>query len=401
MRGFTLVELCFVIIISGLIFSALFSLYSQYLIQQKFTVTKNNITASNAAIAGFFGNRARLPCPADRSLASDNPNFGKEAGGGSCDPASLGLAVGACTASGGLCMVAASCAGATCGDGTGAANNPVIIGAVPTAAITAAIMTTPAGRSVSNDLAFDGWDRQLLYAVTVNLTNVATYQFDYGVINAVDENGNATAGINKNAEYVLLSHGPDGNGAWTRGGVKYSNCGAIGSTKDAENCDDTNATFVAALVNSSATGAQHYDDYVFFLRSQSSTIWSTDPGNVNNIYNLNTGNVGVGTLTPATMLDVENPAGVPTGGVLRASNNTRATKICKKDGTDCFNITAIAGSTMPTCGGGNVMNGLQTVAGVTAPVCGATTFHPIRPNAACPAGQWVNSIDSDGKVYCK
>src|SRR6266849_6252237 len=192
MRGFTLIELCIVVIISGLIFSALFQLYSGYVRQQKINVTKDNMVADNAAIGDFFGNWARYPCPADRALTSTDPNFGKEVNNGVCTPSALGIPIGTCNASGGLCVAAAPAGRAPYGD----ERDAVIIGTLPISS-----MTKVSSSHISNDIAYDGWDRQYLYAVTVGLTDVVNFKFNNGTIKAVDENNLPTAGINQDAHY--------------------------------------------------------------------------------------------------------------------------------------------------------------------------------------------------------
>jgi type II secretory pathway pseudopilin PulG len=404
MTGFTLVELCIVIIISGLIFSAIFDLYTRYLRQTATANTVANIQTSSNQIGFFFSNNLRYPYPSDRTVPINSPLYGLE-----IDPAVVGLTVGNCYASGppavispagtngvgGVCMIPSL----RDADGDGQPD-PVLIGGVPIRTILNNVQT-----GVSTNVVFDGWGSKLDYAVSANLANVATYNSTWGVITAHDEFGNNTAGINDDAHYAIISHGADRIGAYSTGGQMSSIClfGVAGAGLDNQNCSN-NSTFIESIAHSAAGGLAHYDDYVYFVKSGSSGIWAYQP-NSNNIYNLNIGNVGVGTAAPGSTLDVEDPLGAG-NGTLRAENNAKAAMICDKTGANCFPVkgfTAAAGSETVKCPANQVMNGIAMNAGtLQATGCAPPAFpFPIPGPQTCPVGKWLHGYATNGTILCQ
>ena len=377
--GFTLVEIAIVIVIIGLLTLPLFELYRQYLIERKMSLTQERITQSSAQISGFFNNALRYPCPSDRALPVDDPNYGREFAPG-CDPATIGLSVGSCTPGGGVCLVP----GARDANGDGDPD-PVLIGGVP-------IRSSREVRNtgLSDNLTFDGWDSQLTYAVTLSLTSNATFSVRNGAIAAIDEFGQATAGINDDAHYALLSHGMDRRGGFSNAGVPIMPCAAVGAARDHENCNNTNGTFVQALGFYRANTPDYYDDIIIFSRSSNALLWSFIPtvtGISNHIYNLNAGNVGVNTDTPTERLHVD--------GTISTNNLTKTTQLCRNDGSDCFNINAITGSGTITCPSGEAMTGVDQ----STAQCNVPVFSTVQPNIDCSPG-WVMGIRTNGEVIC-
>jgi hypothetical protein len=267
------------------------------------------------------------------------------------------------------------------------------------------------GRSIM----FDGWGNQLDYVVTYRLTSKSTYQFNYGAITVLDENGNDTAGITNNGHYGLISHGPDGIGAYNVNGQMFQICGKHVpqgyGTGDDQNCSNQ-SMFIAGIRNDSHT-ALHYDDIVYFTTKTSAGLWGQD-GN-NNLYNSNAGIVNVGTTaapaTPnATALNVGDDATPGNGNVhVDSTSVAKAATICKKDGSDCFNIKALtdpAGATI-TCPSGMLV-GIDSTAGATTPHCvsmtGGVTFSAPTASQTCPVGppmKWMVGVSSDGKIICQ
>ena len=100
----------------------------------------------------------------------------------------------------------------------------------------------------------DSWGNKLLYAVTEQLTDASLYMSRTGEIPINNADGAVTA----EAAFVVLSHGPDGRGAYRNktGGV-YQACSAEAGLGQ-ENCDD-DGTFWQDLLNTT-TGASYYDD---------------------------------------------------------------------------------------------------------------------------------------------
>jgi Tfp pilus assembly protein PilE len=449
--GFTLIEVCIVTVISGLLFLSLFELYSQYSRTKARDDTWAHIQAASAEVSFFFNKQTRYPCPADRTLKSTDPNFGVEIGGntatkkcdlltapyniipatpaarvgwlGSCYIPGVGVQAAGTNGVGGICAFPCWAGlpnpiGDLCGDKTGAANNVVVIGGYPFTTIRQVNGADYNGRAIM----FDGWGNQLDYVVTYRLTSKSTYQFNYGAISVLDENGNDTAGITHNGHYGLISHGPDGIGAYNANGQMFEICGKHvpqnWGTGDDQNCMNQ-SMFIAGIRNDSHT-AFHYDDIVYFTTKTSAGLWGQD-GN-NNLYNSNAGIVNVGTTNPPVdttgnslpnvALNVGNDVTAGTGNVhVDSTSVAKAATICRTKGNDCFNIKALtdpAGGTI-TCPAGMLV-GIDSTAGVTTPHCvsmtGGVTFSkpPVGVVQKCQVGppmQWMVGVSSDGKIICQ
>ncbi len=382
-KGFTLLELMIVMIISGVILVMILTAYQQYLIQKKIDETKSALQASATQITYFFASQLRYPCPSDRSLPPDDPNFGREFDA-NCAARAAAIGAGNCSTGNGFCVFAGT--RDTDADPDNVADL-IVIGGVP---INSFRDTNQ--NNVDSTIIEDGWSGLLSYAVSVSLTNNSTYNFDRGVIRAVDEFGQPTAGITNDAHYVLISHGDNQIGGFMTGGGAAPPCGSTAVALDNENCNN-DATFVQALGLYQGNTVGFYDDYVLFSKSQSSSLWSYIPG-TNNIQNLNTQNIGIGTDTPARRLDV--------AGNIRTSNNIVVNQIClNSDNTNCLEVERIAqditGSAINIkCRAGEVMEGIS----LKEARCVTPTFDPIQTNFICPPGKWVNGFSTTGDVIC-
>lgn len=85
--------------------------------------------------------------------------------------------------------------------------------------------------------------------------------------NAADTGGTLTwQSPGAGASYVVVSHGPDGKGAFpTEGSAVATACDltpAAGEAIDNENCDDTNAVFYDAAYNDGSIATEFFDDYI-------------------------------------------------------------------------------------------------------------------------------------------
>lgn len=354
--GFTLIELSLVLIIVSLLILPLLAMYTNYVIGKRITDTNENIETSTNYISTFFSATGRYPCPADPALAPTAANYGVES-----------------------CVVTGSIVSTP---GLRTAANTVLIGAVPITTIRNVLSAGDDGFFPSAST-LDGWDNRLTYAVTSSLTTTGTYKFYDGQVGAVDEFASNTAGINNDAHFAIVSHGANGSGAFSSFGTAVAVCPAAGSREN-ENCNG-DARFMAALGVYEGAGANYFDDIAYFRKSSGASLWNFVPG-TGHIYNLNTSNVGVNTDTPASKLDVV--------GTLRATNNIKVERVCTADGSKCFNVKDISGTTGINCAGTNVMTGITN--GSTD--CVAPTYAaPVNVNCA-PA--WITGIRTDGCVKC-
>lgn len=383
--GFTLIEMTIVILIVGLLMVPLTQMYSLYINEKRVMTTESSMENSIRSLALF--SPKRFPCPSDRSLPPNHVNYGYEQCTG----------IPTCTAAyQGICRVAGTRDTDIDAD---ALPDPVLIGGVPFRTRVGAV-TVPLPLLNSSDT-LDGWNRKLTYAVSERLTDAAKtgslQDFKYGVIGAIDEHGNPTAGIAAvgDAQLVVLSHGSTGNGAFSENGVAIP-CAATG--QDRENCDNDNV-FIEALGQYGANDANFFDDHVQFYLERSGSLWAslTDAAGqpTAHLNNMNTDNVGVNLASPGAKLDVS--------GTLRA-DTVRADTYCNKAGTSCFptdyfGATKTSGALINKCGTGSIMTGISSL----QVQCAKPTLNlpPAYPGLSCTgAGNWVRGVLTNGCIIC-
>lgn len=109
---------------------------------------------------------------------------------------------------------------------------------------------------LQEEMARDSWGNKFLYAVTEDLEDSGDYMNGEGAILVNDAGGMLT----DKAAFVVVSHGPDGKGAYSnRGGAQVSACNSV-SGLDQENCDN-DSVFNQLSLNQVA-GANFFDDQV-------------------------------------------------------------------------------------------------------------------------------------------
>lgn len=260
-KGFSLIEVTIGILILGILMVPAISIYEKYRrdhIRAATTEYPGSIVLALQKYATLYG---RYPRPARPDLASTDPNFGREApipggpGFPNCNPNSSVV-----------CK-------------TNPPSTRTLIGTVPFAEI-----------GLPRQMAFDGYGRRFTYAVKEGLTVANAFP------NPVNENlsgtgiritnisgGNAPNTSGANAHFVIVSHGPDGRGAFTNGaGVKFAPC--AGASADRENCDN-DAIFNfnnRALPNeelvpwiSMGANNQYFDDFLAYAwNTASGTDWT-------------------------------------------------------------------------------------------------------------------------------
>jgi hypothetical protein len=201
--------------------------------------------------------------------------------------------------------------------------------------------------------ALDPWGYQIGYAVTESMTNAGLYaagQGQYGAIDVRTENGVSLLSPAGNANYVIIARGANHMGAYTPQGVRPVAC--VAGTVDFENCD-VDSTFISGLRVMTA-GANYNDDVVMYTSKTLSKIWEFAGVGSNDIFNLNVGNVGVGTTAnPTERLEVNGNISVS------GTSELRTNLICDTNATNCWS---------PNLLGGPVGNGNQCAAAPTGTV---------------------------------
>lgn len=227
-KGFSLVELAVVfLIVSLLIGGMLLPLAAQQDVSSRLT-TEKSLSDIREALIGFAIVNGRLPCPADRAIATGSANAGTEVTTGT------GSAL-TCACGAGPTLVATSGAVA-CG------NTGPVTGVVPWATL---------GLAETNY-----WGQRFTYTVTARFARGATGQTDFGACTpttnptsaafALCSSGDITVStaaaggtsLASTLPAIVVSHGKNVIGAWLTGGTK-STLTAAGD--ELENSNDDGA----------------------------------------------------------------------------------------------------------------------------------------------------------------
>ena len=270
-RGFSLLELAIVLIIITLVAGLGITLAGNIMSGTDRVATQQRLIVIRQALDTFVAKNGYLPCPANRALVPTDTNFGVELRSGTdCSPASPGMVK----------------------DGTGT----VYIGALPTQTL-----------GLPASYAADAWSNKLLYAVSAtHIADASSYALKDGPITVRYGDLATQYDITSTATYVVVSHGPDGKGAYPLEGTAVGTaCGAIttGNNIDDENCDDSNAIFYDTEYNDGSMPDSFFDDYI---------IWGS-----NALYRKpvpsTTGTVSALTATPTTTINLDANASAVTG----------------------------------------------------------------------------------------
>jgi prepilin-type N-terminal cleavage/methylation domain-containing protein len=307
--GFSLIEICIVLGIIAVVVASGSTIFSASLQQREFNETQAKMTAIQRALLNFRMANNRIPCPADATQAvgaTSGNYFGIEAATpGACtggNPAANFTAT--TTATGNTALASAtissmsSVSGLSAGMSITGTNIPAssVIASVGVTTITISQNATATGGvtftftsnvqgmvptktlGLSDDYAFDGWGRRIMYAVDMRFTAASAFTTIPATdstprMTVNDSSGNAKT---TTAAYVLLSMGPNGHGALPRGsGTANLNIAAsrinVGSvnTDEQNNCDCSSSAaatgldgvFVQKTATQDSTTPNHTNDF--------------------------------------------------------------------------------------------------------------------------------------------
>jgi prepilin-type N-terminal cleavage/methylation domain-containing protein len=239
-KGFTLIEITIVIVIAGILLSLLSSALLSYVKKNRITTTEHRMEKIEEALEQYLTVNRKYPCPASRIVGPDNATFGRE--------------------------VTVDCNTAA-GSGAGVTAPTVRAGGVRIGAVPTRVLNLP------DEFMADAWGNKFTYAVTEDLASsprgtplTRFFTPDGGQIIVQDSAGNelvqAPSNPNSRAHYVIVSHGPTGEGSYPLQAANTPPTPCPGTGLDRENCDHDDRVFRATLVNSDVGGANFFDDYI-------------------------------------------------------------------------------------------------------------------------------------------
>lgn len=234
-RGFSLVELSVVLVIISILLTMGVSALTVQLENAAHSSSHKKLEIIKDALTIYLGKYRRLPCP-DLPAAAGNV-----AGQGDDNRTTPGSVTTTCSAT---------------------------VGTVPYIDL-----------GLSRDAVLDGWENFFTYAVTSDALDSADWTRSTAF--AVGKAGKlvalsrdpATSAVTtslaapENAVVVLISHGPNGLGAWTVQGTQ--NIQPIAGTDEAENADlGANTTFIVREPTTADIGVYgSFDDKVSFIKA--------------------------------------------------------------------------------------------------------------------------------------
>ena len=387
--GVSLLEVAVGLAIAGLLLAGVLSSYVSYKRNMPYTNTEFTRNLLLNAMSEFVLMHGRLPCPADPTLPRTSPNAGREfclADGGGKVCRAYGGGVG-----GQICRIDA--ADDTQADADGALD-PALVGVVPYVTL----------GLVAED-AIDGWRNQHSYTVTEYLTragsgavNSKTYSSQFGALklslydktkDAFDNAQNSETGKANTYPYFIISHGPDGKGAYSLDGHQTVPC--TGEGYDIENCNKDAAFYSVenkGALTSFVKGPRYYDDPAPLSQLNKDTDkWGAgSSAGTGFIYNKAGQKVGIGTHEPQWELHV-------VGDI--SAESYAVNQVCDSAGANCF-IPEIFGGAGISCNGGLVL-------GISAGklVCQTRTYGSDYIPGTCAAGKYVVGFGSDRKIICQ
>ena len=232
--GFSLLELSVVLVVIAVVLGFGISMGDNAIKAAQRVNVQQRMATIKEALDFYQQTTGYLPCPALITLKPSDPNFGVQVrpAGGFCG---AGLII--------------------------TAQNDAYVGAVPVRSL-----------GLPDSYAGDVWGNKFTYTVgTEAIHNSNNYAGDPAVLHVFygDRTGvhyevtmqadGVTPGAG--ATFVLVSHGPDGRGAYPLNGSTITvPCGAD-AANDVENCNNDD-TFYDTAYNDGSNVAQHFDDYV-------------------------------------------------------------------------------------------------------------------------------------------
>ncbi|MBY0355993.1 MAG: hypothetical protein K2Q12_09760 [Rickettsiales bacterium] len=245
--GFSLIDVSVLVVILGLLAASLLSSNQVRKEMSGFSRSQITLETADRAVREFYQRNKRLPCPAPLTVRAGNAAFAVEPTGA--------VACGGSTAP----TIAANGMQEINRTGATVLHSTIRIGGLPTRTL-----------GIPDSNGSDAWNRRILYVVLEDLATTPQQFSSFSapaigseplLIHRDRSSNNATSMTPGDGfAYVLISQGPDGQGAYTKEGVEYKPCDTVVATRtwDSENCN-MDALFIDAPINQTAGTSYFYD----------------------------------------------------------------------------------------------------------------------------------------------
>ncbi len=401
-HGFLLIELSIVILLIGLVMSAAAAYYHGYRTTRDWENTEERMEVITNAVTNFRSFYGRYPCPASRTAQPGDVEYGME----DCTVGAPGTCVD------GICTYNSAIGGET-----------VTHGSIPFKSI-----------NVLESEMTDGYLNRFSYAITSSLTDVDTFSLAGGGISVLDKDGNSIIQPDDRGHFIILSHGYNRSGGYTRSGIESRAC-ASGSLLEQENCD-LDATFVSGYKDTD------FDDRIRYYSSTQVAEWNIVEGSEIDIQLKNVNAIAVGNGGATTPIDEETvtieqssiPAlheetgkliaedkTLPNGMVVES--NVRVQQLCDRDGNNCIQPSYIGGALDLDDMGtpGDPTDDLYAQTDPTTTNNGMSCYNPALPSTqhdfivefrdnqvvcddelivSCDNGGFISRINGSGSITC-
>ena len=396
--GYSLIEMSIGLLILGVILASLFHAYNIYMQNERTTKTLLNVENAVTRLQAFRQENGFYPCPAPLTSLRTDAAYGVPT---NCADTSQGIG----TCAGGICIEESV--------RTDMGTKPrVRVGMIPFRAL-----------QLDEKEIADAYGQRLLYAVTERQAVLATFQEKEGGINVVDENGTSQVTPPGSANFIVLSHGPNGLGAYNHFGAPQQACASAVASLELENCRDFAAPPNDAVYGFSSLSlsgaANNFDDVVQYFVASENPLWRRENPLSENIVDMSDGFVGVGTSNPAQTLTITQSTVATTGanagklvntnskgsgeesGALRVQGKLMADHYCEPGGLNCFQPKNITGDNISAdpdagmkCPTGTYMVAVEGNGTDAKPKC-----EPVR--VMCPAATpALVGLNADGSPKC-
>lgn len=313
--GFLMLKIMIFMIVAGFISVGVMNYFAREDERNLRIENEQKMNAITDAIARFVNGNRRYPCPASFLINPGQPGFGVEdcslaPGGGRIDDANVPI--------------------------------QVFQGSVPVATL-----------QLPNDYGADAYNSRFSYALSANHMNVVTSNANAGQIIVERYNGSGVL-INtlNNVGFVLISHGPEGKGAYRLSGNTGSAAGLpnpplipcpnganANNPSDTNNCSNTSNPSLRTYVDApyapktDINAVNHYDDQIVYtLGLKDTALWAVDPNATNGHADLSLKDGG-GNLSVGSVLG-------PTGDKLTVNGNMyiETNSICAPGASSCNSL---------------------------------------------------------------